>query len=155
MLKHAALSIAQSVTKLFNLSIRVGRIPVDWKESMIAPIPKSATKSSDPGNFRPISLTCILSKLLEKHIHGLMYEHLTNRQELSDSQWGFCPGRSTVTAVLSVTQEWLSTLEYGHELCAVFFDYRKALIVSLIGLFLRSWKAWTSMSTFCTGLLTI
>jgi len=40
----------------------VGRIPDDWKESMIAPIPKSATKSSDPGNFRPISLTCILSK---------------------------------------------------------------------------------------------
>ena len=126
MLKHTALSIAPSVTKLFNLSIRVGRIPDDWKESMIAPIPKSATKSSDPGNFRPISLTCILSKLLEKHIHGLMYEHLANQQELSDSQWGFRSGRSTVTALLSVTQEWLSTLEHGHELCAVFFDYRKA-----------------------------
>ena len=104
----------------------MGKIPDDWKESMIAPIPKSATKSSDPGNFRPISLTCILSKLLEKHIHGLMYEHLSNRQELSDSQWGFRSGSSTVTALLSVTQEWLSTLEYGRELCAVFFDYRKA-----------------------------
>ena len=69
MLKHTAISIASSVTKLFNLSIRLGRIPDDWKESMIAPIPKSATKSSDPGNFRPISLTCILSKLLEKHMN--------------------------------------------------------------------------------------
>ena len=35
-------------------------------------------------------------------------------------------GRSTVTALLSVTEEWLSELECGKEVCAVFFDYRKA-----------------------------
>ena len=94
---------------------------------MIAPIPKAAAKSSDPGNYRPISLTCILCKLLEKHIlYGLMYEYLSNHQELSDSQWGFRSGRSTVTALLSVTQEWLSALECGQELRAVFFDYQKA-----------------------------
>ena len=104
----------------------MGKIPDKWKESMIAPIPKAAAKSSDPGNYRPISLTCILCKLLEKHIYGLMYEHLSNHQELSDSQWGFRSGRSTVTALLSVTQEWLSALECGQELCAVFFDYQKA-----------------------------
>ena len=87
---------------------------------------KAAAKSSDPGNYRPISLTCILCKLLEKHIYGLMYEHLSNHQELSDSQWGFRSGRSTVTALLSVTQEWRSALECGQELWAVFFDYQKA-----------------------------
>ena len=73
MLKHTASSIAPSVTKLFDLSIRMGKIPDKWKKSMIAPIPKAAAKSSDPGNYRPISLTCILCKLLEKHIYGLMY----------------------------------------------------------------------------------
>ena len=93
---------------------------------MIAPIPRSTSKSSHPGNYRPISLTCILCKLLEKHIYGLMYEHLSNHHLLSDSQWGFRSGRSTVTALLSVTKEWLSALEYGQEVCAVFFDYRKA-----------------------------
>jgi len=103
--KHSIKSKVHILAREDNLSIRMGRIPDDWKESMIAPIPKSATKSSDPGNFRPISLTSILSKLLEKHIHGLMYECLSNRQELSDSQWGFRSGRSTVTALLSVTQE--------------------------------------------------
>ena len=126
MLKCTASCIAPSVTKLFNLSIRVGRIPDSWKESMITPIPKSSTKSSDPGNYRPISLTCNICKLLEKHIYGLMYEHLSNQQVLTDSQWGFCSGQSTVTALLSVTQEWLSALERGQEIGAVFFDYRKA-----------------------------
>ena len=75
MLKYTAASIAPSVTKLFNLSIRIGRIPNKWKESMITPIPKSSHNSSDPGDYRPISLTCILCKLLEKHICDLMYEH--------------------------------------------------------------------------------
>ena len=93
---------------------------------MIAPIPKSTSKSSHPGNYRPISLTCILCKLLEKHIYGLMYEHLSNHHLLSDSQRGFRSGRSTVTALLLVTEEWLSALEYGQEVCAVFFDYQKA-----------------------------
>ena len=89
-LKHTACSIAPSITNLFNLSLRVGRIPDKWKESMITPIPKSAAKSSDPGNYRPISLTC---KLLEKHVYGLMYEHLANCQELSNLQGGFCSGQ--------------------------------------------------------------
>ena len=125
-LKHTACSIAPSITNLFNLSLRVGRIPDKWKESMITPIPKSVAKSSDPGNYRPISLTCLLCELLEKHVYGLMYEHLINCQESSNLQWRFCPGRSTVTALLSVTHEWLSALERGQELCAVFFDYQKA-----------------------------
>ena len=99
-LKHTACSIAPSITNLFNLSLRVGRIPDKWKESVITPIPKSAAKSSDPGNYRPISLTCLLCKLLEKHVYGLMYEHLAKCQELSNLQWGFRSGRSTVTALL-------------------------------------------------------
>ena len=68
-----------------------------------------------------------------------------NHQELSDSQWSFRSGRSTVTALLSVTQEWLSALECGQELCAVFFDYQKA----------RNWKVLTLMAIYGAGSLTI
>ena len=59
MLKYTASSIAPSVTNLFNLSIRVGRVPDNWKESMIAPILKPAAKSSDPGSYRPASVSCV------------------------------------------------------------------------------------------------
>ena len=125
MLKNTAASFAPSINSLFNLSIRLGKVPDQWKHSMIVPIPKP-TKSADPGNYRPISLICILCKLLEKHMCNLMHDHLSNSHLLSNSQWGFRPGRSTVTALLSVTHEWLSALERGKEVCAVFFDYRKA-----------------------------
>ena len=76
----------------------------------VIPIPKS-NKLSDPGNYRPISLTCILCKLLEKHMYNIMYHHLVNNNQLSDSQWGFRSGRSTVCALLSVTHDWFAELE--------------------------------------------
>ena len=86
-----------------------------------------SSKVSDPGNYRPISLTCILCKLLEKYIICLlMREQLFNSHPLSNYQWGFHTNRSTVSALLSITHEWLSTLDCGNEISAVFFDYQKA-----------------------------
>lgn len=45
---------------------------------------------------------------------------------LSDSQWGFRLGRSTVSALPTVVDEWLRILEDGKEITQSFFDYRKA-----------------------------
>ena len=123
MLKNTASSIAPSITNLFNLSICLGKIPHQWKYSMIVPISKSS-KMADPGNYRPtLSLISILCKLLEKYISSLMEEHLSNSHQLSNLQWEFW---HEVTALLSVTKEWFSALEDGKEICAVFFDYHKA-----------------------------
>ena len=58
MLKHTAAGTAPSVTQLFNYSIQIGKLPRQWKISMVVPIAKS-TNLSNPGNYRPISLTCI------------------------------------------------------------------------------------------------
>ena len=125
MLKHTAISITPSITWLFNLSIRIGKIPNAWKVSHVVPIPKSSTMH-DPKNYRPISLLSILSKILEKHIFSLILCHLEEFHPLSDSQWGFRAGRSTVTALLSTVHRWFQLLESGKEICAVFLDYRKA-----------------------------
>ena len=73
------------------------------------PIPKksSATKAS---TIRPISLLSIVSKVLERHVHTLIMDHLHNHHPLSEFQWGFQPGKSTVTALLSTTHSWLTSL---------------------------------------------
>lgn len=55
MLKATAHSIAPSITKLFNQSIKLGCVPQTWKMSNIVPIPKSNDHTS-PTNYRPISL---------------------------------------------------------------------------------------------------
>ena len=125
MLKHTAVSIAPSVTQLFNLSIKNGRVPRGWKLSTVVPIPKSG-RSHSPDNYRPISLLSVLSKVLEKHIHTLIFNHLKQHYPLSDCQWGFRNGRSTVSALLSTIHHWLQLMESGMDVCTVFLDYRKA-----------------------------
>ena len=92
---------------------------------MIVPIPKSRNKS-DPGNYRPVSLTCILCKLPEKHVRQVMEEHLEETNQLCDNQWGFRSGRSTTTALISATHDWYCALDNGDEVGAAFFDFCRA-----------------------------
>ena len=79
-----------------------------------------------PNEFRPISLLPILSKVLEKHFHSLISDHISEHSPLSNCQWGFQPGKSTVAALLSTTQDWFQLLEKGKEVGTVSFDFHKA-----------------------------
>ena len=125
MLKQTALSIAPSLTKLINLSITTGCFPEDWKIARIVPIPKADNRSS-PANYRPISILPIISKVLEGHISSRIMNHLESVAPISSNQWGFMPGRSTTSAILSITNDCLQALDMGYDVCAVFFDIRKA-----------------------------
>ena len=57
---------------------------------------------------------------------------------ISDRQWGFRAGRSTVSALLFTTSDWFSLLDAGQSVCAVFFDYQKAFDSDLITLYWKS-----------------
>ena len=82
--------------------------------------------TSLPSNYRPISLLSITSKLLEKIIYSRITTFLDSSYPLAANQWGFLSGRSTTHALLSVVHDWLSSMEDGHEMGAVFFDLTKA-----------------------------
>ena len=125
MLKMTASSIAPSITSLFNQSLKKGRVPMDWKLSHVVPIPKQSPANS-PDKYRPVSLLSILSKVLERHVYNVTADYLDEIHPLTDYQWGFRAGRSTVGALLAATSHWFSLLEAGREVCAIFFDYRKA-----------------------------
>ena len=125
MLKMTAEFIAPSVCKLFNISLQTGRVPQGWKQSIIVPVPKtSAACTLD--NYRPVSLLSVLSKVLERHMYGIITNSLQNFHPLAESQWGFLTGKSTVTGLFATMHNWLSILEGGGEIGAVFFDLRKA-----------------------------
>ena len=126
MLKETASSIAPSLTCLFNLSITKGQLPRPWKTASVGPIPKSTNNKHSPSGYRPISLLPIVSKLLEKHIHSLIFDYLNEHAPVSDVQWGFQQKMSTVTALLSVTQDWLALLDQRKDTHCVFFDLQKA-----------------------------
>ena len=125
MLKSTATSITPVITRLFNLSIFSGRFPEAWKIASVVPIPKS-NDSGSPSGYRPISLLPVLSKILERHIYNLLFEHLENHNLLSQLQWGFLPGRSATSALLLTIDQWLQQLDKGGRVCAIFLDLKKA-----------------------------
>ena len=125
MLQTLAEEVAPSVASLFNLSIKTGKIPADWKLSNTVPIPKDSSKH-DVRSYRPISLLPIISKILEKHLHHLIQDFVSSNNVLSENQFGFCSGRSTVTPLLLAIHQWHCSLEDKHRVACVFFDIRKA-----------------------------
>ena len=52
--------------------------------------------------------------------------HLNEHHPLSNAQWGFQKGKSTLTALFSATHDWLTQLDQNKEICCVFFDLQKA-----------------------------
>ena len=82
---------------LFSFSVRHCVIPLEWQTHCITPIFKAGDKNSVI-NYRPISLLCILSKLLEHIIYDKVIKHASNR--ISDSQFGFMKNQSTLQQLL-------------------------------------------------------
>ena len=148
MLKYTADAIAPSITKLFNLSIQLGQPPTAWKCSNVVPIPKKQG-AKGPNDFRPISLLPILSKILEKHFHCLISDHLREHCPLSNCQWGFQAAKSSVSALLSTTHDWFQQIEDGKEIGAVFFA--KPLTLSLISHYLLSFVNMELTLTLSSG----
>ena len=83
-------------------------VPSGWKQSLVVPISKSNDNTDLPNNCRPISLLSVLSKLLERHVHKLLADHLSTHYPLSNSQWGVSEGKSTVTALppMNISGAW-------------------------------------------------
>ena len=68
LLLEGAVWIAKPLSRLFNLSLESGSLPMDWKSSNITPVFKKGSKHS-PANYRPINLTSVAVKVLERLIH--------------------------------------------------------------------------------------
>ena len=67
--------ILPSITRFFNNLLRSDTIPNDWKKSNIVAIHKKGYLTL-PNNYRPISLTSSLCKILERNIHNKMLSFL-------------------------------------------------------------------------------
>ena len=73
LLKEVYQEISYPLTKLFNMSLTEGKVPEPWKIAQISAIHKKGPKEL-PSNYRLISLTSVVCKLLEKHDRQLLFE---------------------------------------------------------------------------------
>ena len=123
LLRFCARGIACSLTCLFNRSFELAQFPKSWKIALVVPIHKKGSLS-DPGNYRPIALLPIVSKIIERLVHDKMSVFLT--PWLSNKQSGFRKGDGTVPQLARITQEWSQLIDQSAYVGALFFDLKKA-----------------------------
>ncbi len=125
LLKTMAKTFAIPLLLIFQKSINSGQIPKVWKDARVTPLFKKGSKST-PGNYRPVSLTSIVCKCLEKLVRKSIVEHLSRNKLISDAQFGFRAGRSCVLQLLDVMEDWSTFIEKAESWDTVYLDFAKA-----------------------------
>ena len=114
--------ISEPVCKLFNNSIQTAVMPDIWKSANIVPLPKTKG-ASQPKDFRPIALTPILSKCLERLVAPEITRHITD-----ETQYAYKTNRSTDDALITLLDKITEHIDRaaGNYVRAVFIDYSSA-----------------------------
>ena len=123
LLKECARDLSTSLWTLFNLSLRHGKYPSEWKLANISPVFKKGSRSL-VSNYRPVSLLSIISKLCELCVLKKLLPKLIHH--LPSMQHRFVQGRSCVTPLLSVIHDTGASLDAGEEIDVVYIDFSNA-----------------------------
>ena len=117
--------ISIPLSKIFNLSMKLGAHPDCLKLAKVIPIHKKESKL-EVGNYRPISLLSNINKLLEKVVHERTYNFLEKYNCLYKYQYGFRKSHSTKHALIEITEKIRKALDSRKFACGIFVDLQKA-----------------------------
>ena len=118
-LHEVADSIAKPIAHIFCISLRTKILPNEWKHAIVTAIYKKGQKTL-ASNYRPVSLTPILCKVMEGFIRDAIHEHMTVNNVYSDTQFGFINARSTTLQMFHVLDIWTKMLDQGGILDVVY-----------------------------------
>lgn len=123
--KDSAPIIAGPLSHVINLSIIQGIMPDDLKSARVKPLYKKNNKT-DPGNYRPVSILCVVSKIIERIIYDQLESYLTSNNLLYEYQSGFRRGFSTDTCLIHLSDYIRFQMDKGHLVGMVLLDLQKA-----------------------------
>jgi len=117
--------LMKPLTKLYKLSIESGVVPQDWRDANVAPLHKKGSRKK-PENYRPVSLTCIIGKILESIIKDSISAHFEKHDLIRSSQHGFTSGRSCLTNLIDFIEVVTKELDEGKCVDLIYLDFSKA-----------------------------
>ena len=123
--KNCASACSEAFSVIFCQSFASGKVPDAWRLAQISPIFKKGSRSS-PGNYRPISLTSVPCKLMERIVRDVMLEHLYSNNIIASEQHGFVMKKSVVTNLLETVDRISDGIDNGFHVLVVFLDFAKA-----------------------------
>ncbi|XP_045105469.1 uncharacterized protein LOC123500981 [Portunus trituberculatus] len=120
-LKNCATELTTPLTLIFRQCLQTGEWPSLWKEARITPVHKKRSRA-EPGNYRPISLLSVVSKIFERIIGEQINKYLEENHLLSPKQFGFRKGRSTSDLLLLLSKSWHDALDAGRPSLVIALD---------------------------------
>ena len=121
-LKHI---LAVHLALLFTKIVTTGSLPDEWKKAFVTPVFKKG-KTSDPNNYRPISLTCVCCKIFESIVKDQLLSYLMAHSLISKDQHGFLKKHSTTTNLIESLNNWTMSLEKKEQIMVIYIDFEKA-----------------------------
>ena len=126
LLKEIVEQISTPLAKVFNMSLEERMVPSEWKEANITLLFKKGSRNK-PENYRPLSLTSVVCKLLQTLIRDHMLEFLIKHELINTSQHGFPKARSCLTNLLRFLEEITKWVDDGSPVDYVYLNFQKAL----------------------------
>ena len=111
---------------VFNSSIADGTVPSCWKTAEVVPIYKGKGDPKSASSYRPISLLCVASKILERLVSIQLRSYLDDHCVLSDKQFGFRPHHSVDHALVTLTETIRASMDDGNICLLASLDLSKA-----------------------------
>ena len=124
-LQLCAEEAAPAITAIFQRSVDTGELPSDWRNANVAPVYKKGDRHT-PENYRPVSLTCVISKLLEHIICHHILNHLDNNNILTSLNHGFRSGYSCESQLVVTAHDLLGYFDKNQQVDTIILDFSKA-----------------------------
>ena len=124
-LKDGAQTIVKPITCMINLSINSGIVPDEMKQARVCPIYKKSNRL-DVGNYRPVSLLVVISKILERAVYNQLEYYLNKNNLLNELQSGFRSKYSTDTCLIHLLDHIKSQTARGLYTGMIMLDLQKA-----------------------------
>ena len=125
LLKELREEIAPIIQIIFERSLQTGKLPADWCKAQVIPVFNKGNKSS-AANYRPISLTCKLCKVLEHIIASHVVKHLNAHGLLYYLQYGFREKTSCETQLTMLVEDLARSVSQGKQTDLILLDFSKA-----------------------------
>ena len=113
------------LTDIFNSSLESGQVPEDGRASNVTQLFKKGCRE-ELGNYRPVSLTSVVGKVLKTLIKDWMKNHLNKYKLIKGSQHGFTKGSSCLTNLLEFYEAVSDWVDEGKAVDRVYLDFKKA-----------------------------
>ena len=123
--RDSASIIACTLRHVINLSLIQGIVPDDLKSARVVPNIKKNDKT-EVGNYRPVSILSIISKVFERVVYDQLETYLDERKHLYDLQYGFRPKYSTDTCLIHQTDFIKFQMDKGNAVGMVLLDLQNA-----------------------------